>query len=101
MILCSNNLGNARPKPKNPRRIVLRNMTLLAGIVCEDGIVMAADSQTTRGMYKQTGTVKIHEIGCADTYALVAEAGVTSLSGEAVRIFASKSAHLEIMNKDS
>jgi len=38
-------------------------MTLILGIICKDGIVMAADSQMTMGVIKKTGVEKIKQCG--------------------------------------
>jgi len=38
-------------------------MTLILGIICKDGIVMATDSQMTMGIIKKTGVEKIKQCG--------------------------------------
>ena len=38
-------------------------MTLILGIICKDGIVMAADSQMTMGVIKKTSVEKIKQCG--------------------------------------
>jgi 20S proteasome alpha/beta subunit len=62
-------------------------VTLIIGIICKDAIVLAADSQTTKGTVKQSGTNKISEIKFTNGNALVAEAGSASLSNRVVELF--------------
>jgi 20S proteasome alpha/beta subunit len=59
-------------------------MTLIVGIVCTDGIVVAADSQTTRGVVKMCSTNKISAVEFKNNAALVAEAGGAMQSNQAV-----------------
>jgi len=71
-------------------------VTLIVGIICKDAIVLAADSQTTRGTSKQSGTAKINVIEFVNGKALVAESGSAALSGRVVEIFQKKAAVKEI-----
>src|SRR5438105_2847941 len=50
-------------------------MTLLAGIIGKDGIVIAADSQTTRGDHKWIDSQKIKMVNYAGVPVMVAESG--------------------------
>lgn len=65
-------------------------MTLIVGIICKDAIVLAADSQTTKGTAKQLGTNKISIVEFENGKALVAESGSTSLSISAIQTFQRK-----------
>jgi len=77
-------------------------VTLIVGIICKDGIVLAADSQTTKGSYegaaKVVGTEKISVVEFANGSALVAESGAASISGAAIEIFKRKAAKKEIVD---
>jgi len=79
------------PKPKRKTAV-----TLIIGIVCKDAIVLAADSQTTKGTVKQSGTNKISEIKFTNGNALVAEAGSASLSNRVVELFKRSAATTDI-----
>lgn len=59
-------------------------MTLIVGIVCSDGIVVAGDSQTTGDTFKILDTNKINHIQHSSGHALVAEAGVVTLTSNMV-----------------
>ena len=74
-------------------------MTLIVGIICKDGIVLAADSQTTKGMAKQPGANKIRVIEFANGKALVAESGSASLSASVIDLFQGKAAGRKIENE--
>jgi len=62
-------------------------VTLIVGIICRDAIVLAADSQTTKGIAKIPGTTKIRVIDFVNGKALVAESGSASLSNSAIEAF--------------
>ncbi|HWV99089.1 MAG TPA: hypothetical protein VNZ64_05285 [Candidatus Acidoferrum sp.] len=59
-------------------------MTLILGIVCKDGIVMAGDSQTTWGSSKRWDANKMREVKHPYGRALVAEAGATLTSARVI-----------------
>jgi 20S proteasome alpha/beta subunit len=63
-----------------------RPVTFIAGIVCRDGVVLAADSQITTGNHKETWGNKINVVKLKDGIALVAEAGLVPLSNRALEI---------------
>lgn len=52
-----------------------RPMTLILGVICNDGIVMACDSQITADNSKRTNATKLHPIRFGHITVLVAEAG--------------------------
>jgi 20S proteasome alpha/beta subunit len=79
------------PKPK--RKTIV---TLIVGIICKDAIVLAADSQTTRGFAKQLGTNKINTVEFQNGKVLVAESGSASLSTAAIEIFQRKARGIKI-----
>jgi hypothetical protein len=64
-------------------------VTLILGIVCKDAIVLAADSQTTKGAAKQLGTNKISIVEFQNGKAAVAESG-SILSNVAIELFQKK-----------
>jgi len=61
------------PFPEFKKRT--KPVTLIVGIICKDAIVLAADSQTTKGASKQLGTNKINIVEFANGKAAIAEAG--------------------------
>jgi 20S proteasome alpha/beta subunit len=61
-------------------------VTIIVGIICEDSIILASDSQTTTGTSKRTDTNKISIVEFMDSKALVAQAGSDILAGRAVEI---------------
>src|ERR1051326_5453612 len=67
-----------RRKPKR------KPVTLIVGIICRDGIVMAADSQTTWETGKSWSTIKMTELRHPGGLALIAEAGADITSGKVV-----------------
>ena len=71
-------MNNLRGKPKTRPRV-----TLIVGIICKDGIVLAADSQITAGTLR-TETNKISVIEFLNGKILVAESGDMPLSNRAV-----------------
>jgi hypothetical protein len=73
-------------------------MTLITGIICKDGVVIAADSQQTNGNWKRLDINKITVIQFANTYAIVAEAGCADYSGQAIEILKRKAKDLEVMD---
>jgi 20S proteasome alpha/beta subunit len=76
-------------------------VTLIAGIVCKDGIALAADSQTTYSPSKILGTNKISEIRFQNGKALIAESGFCSLSNEAVDAIQKKAETTKIQNEET
>ncbi len=77
------NANNLRRKPK-------RTVTLIAGFVCKDCIVVASDSRTTYissfGHTSRDDSFKIEEIQLANGSALVAEAGHANMSRRAIEM---------------
>jgi 20S proteasome alpha/beta subunit len=61
-------------------------MTLILGVICNDGIVMACDSQATTGDSKFTDATKLHPIQFGKITVLVAEAGRRSYTARYIRI---------------
>jgi 20S proteasome alpha/beta subunit len=56
-----------KPKPRRPWR--KSKMTIAAGFVCSDGIVLCADTQETITGYTKNSTEKIRT-GCINGYGL-------------------------------
>ena len=73
-------------------------MTLIVGIICKDAIVLAADSQTTKGAAKQLGTNKISIVEFANGKAAVAESG-SILSNVAIEVFQNLARGKQIKNE--
>jgi hypothetical protein len=57
-------------------------VTLIVGIICKDGIVMAGDSQTTWGSGKRWDANKMTEVSFPHGKGLVAESGATLTSAK-------------------
>jgi 20S proteasome alpha/beta subunit len=78
-------------------------VTLIIGIVCKDGIVLAADSQTTKGISfgaaKSCSTDKINVIEFENGKALVAESGSASLSNSVIEAMHRKAKGVKIENE--
>jgi 20S proteasome alpha/beta subunit len=64
-----------RPKPRRPEYKPKKPVTIAIGILAQKSIVMAADSQTTRGNIKYLDAVKIRVLQLKNARTLVAEAG--------------------------
>lgn len=79
-----------RPKPCSPPR--RPKVTVAIGLLCQDCIIVASDSQTTRGAVKNQHAQKISVIDFADSQILVAEAGVADLSEAAIAEIRAKAA---------
>jgi 20S proteasome alpha/beta subunit len=88
----SNWVGWPKPKRKKP-------VTLIVGLICKDAIVLAADSQTTKGTAKQLGANKISVVEFENGKAAVAESGSASLSNAAIQIFQSLAKGKKIENE--
>jgi 20S proteasome alpha/beta subunit len=90
---------------KKGEKFSLRNFVrrpLIIGIVCRDGIVLAAESQTTMPPTgKLLGTDKIHIIEFEFDRVLVAEAGSDTLSNRAIEIFEKKAKGVKIDNAET
>lgn len=76
-------------------------MTLIVGIICADGIVLAADSQTSKGDAKIPGTNKISEIDFLNGSAIIAEAGSSNLSNSVIDHLRRLAAITKIENEDT
>src|ERR1035441_4740028 len=78
-------------------------VTLIVGIICKDGIVLAADSQTTKGISigasKSCDTNKINVVEFSNGKALVAESGSASLSNTAIETFQRMAKNVKIENE--
>ena len=62
-------------------------VTIIVGIICKDGIVLASDSQTSYGTSKRTDTDKIYPVDFGDGSVLIAQSGNAELSSRAVEEF--------------
>lgn len=99
MPTCLNTIVRSHPVrahwPKRPlgprpthRRKQPRPVTLIIGIICKDGLVMACDTQVTTGQSKRINGTKLREIQLADMPLLVAQAGSYSHTGRYIQILA-------------
>lgn len=59
-------------------------MTLIAGLICKDAIVLAGDTLVTDSIAKTPHADKLHVIEFANLKVLVAESGLRKLSGDAL-----------------
>ena len=82
-----------------PLPLPWKDMTLLAGIICKNGIVMAADSQQTHSDQKRMGVNKISLIEFANTHTLVAEAGAAAWSYKAVDRIRQRAEGVEVVSR--
>jgi 20S proteasome alpha/beta subunit len=65
------NIEPGEPKPRKKKPV-----TLIVGIVCRDAVILAAESETTRGNAKYQGTHKLHIIPFKSGHrAIIGEAG--------------------------
>lgn len=71
------------PKPYRERKTPV---TIIVGIICSDGIVLASDSQMTRDNSKRCDAEKMSVVEFANLNVLVAQAGNATLSNRAVEI---------------
>jgi 20S proteasome alpha/beta subunit len=63
-------------------------VTIIIGIICKDGIILASDSQTSYGTSKRTDTDKICHVNFASSnHVLVAQSGNAELSARAIEEF--------------
>jgi len=77
-------------------------LTLLAGIVCRDGIVIASDSQTTYdGTSKIRGVRKVSLVEFKNGSAIIGEAGSDQLSSNAVQRIKSAARGIEIKDDEA
>lgn len=76
-------------------------MTIIVGIICKDGIVLASDSQTSYGTSKRTDTDKISCVNFGGSQVFVAQSGNAELSSRAIEEFdkMSKSAQFDDYRK--
>lgn len=72
---------------KKPEIRKQKPVTLIVGIICKDGIVMASDSQTTSPTMKSLDTVKMSEFRHQSDRALIAGAGAVLSSAKAIEHF--------------
>ena len=73
-------------------------MTIIVGIICEDTIVIASDSQTTAGNAKRCDTEKIVAVEFANGEVMVAQSGCATYSSRAIEIFTDLARSVTITN---
>jgi 20S proteasome alpha/beta subunit len=73
-------------------------VTIIVGIICDDAIVLASDSQTTTGTVKRCDTDKIGVVAFANVNVLVAQSGYETFSGQAVDVLCGLAKDKEITN---
>lgn len=101
MICATNSFSHPFPVPKTkPWKSGKPIMTLIAGAVCRDGVLLACDSQTTSGDTKSLETIKITIVQFGDLPVLIGEAGFADFSGEAIRIFQNKALDFVTATRD-
>src|SRR5437899_7246721 len=62
-------------------------VTIIVGIACKNGIVLASDSETTCGFAKSRDTVKVHFIQFSNGMALLGESGNADIASRAIDQF--------------
>lgn len=76
-------------------------MTLLVGIVAKDGVVLSADSQTTRGEWKNIDANKIAVVPFQATSVIVAGAGVVDIIDRVTAVFGQRAARIPTVTNDA
>lgn len=71
-------------------------MTAIAGLVANQCIVLASDSQNTNGMHKRMDVRKIHRIPILGGPAMIAECGASDLSGRAIEMIVARSSTMKL-----
>ncbi len=71
-------------------------MTIIVGIISDEGIILASDSQTTSGTAKRCDANKISLVEFKNLKVLVAQAGYATFSGRALEIFEAAAKDKEI-----
>ena len=71
-------------------------MTIIVGIISDDEIILASDSQTTFGTAKRADVEKISVVEFSNATALVAESGAAEQSGMAVELMQKKAKGLKL-----
>jgi 20S proteasome alpha/beta subunit len=79
---------HSSPKSKHWRKIPV---TIIVGLICDDSIIVASDSQTTYGgSSKRIDTDKMHQIEFANAHGvLVAQAGDAAITSRLIELMAS------------
>jgi 20S proteasome alpha/beta subunit len=88
------NRPKLKPKPKV-------RMTIIAGLIGVNSIVLASDSQTTYGSAKLLNAKKISIVEFANSKALVAESGMADLSGRVVELFQRKAKGVSVTDSET
>lgn len=83
-----------RRTPRKPR------VTIIAGLICKDAIVLASDGQVTDSPSKLPDAKKITEVQFLNGKALIAESGSVALSNHAVQICRSKARQTDMQSAD-
>lgn len=78
-----------------------RIVTIIVGIICENAIVLASDSQTTNDTLKRCNTKKLHPIKFKDGVCLVGESGNAALGDYFIQTFAGLAATTSIESADT
>ncbi len=102
MQLPKNNLGVSRfplmisTRPSLPKRKRRTPVTIIVGIICEQSIVLASDSQTTAGTAKRWDSRKIRVVKFKNAPVLVADSGCADTASRAIEIFSDLGKEVEI-----
>ena len=73
----------------------LKPVTIAIGLLSNDSIIVAADSQTTCGNTKKTDAEKVACVDFADCSVMIAQAGNADRAGRAIEIFDEMASHEE------
>ena len=79
-------------KPKQP-------MTIIAGLIAEDSIILASDSQTTYGVPKDLQAKKVHIVSFKNADVLVGISGSAELANCVIERFQGKAENVEITDQ--
>ena len=105
-------MNNLSPKPLDPiqtgnssfsnQKKRKKPVTLIVGIICKDGIVMASESQTTFGESKRCDAEKIRIVEFKTKEAiLVAQSGAEDISNRLIDQMEARAKNQEFENEES
>jgi 20S proteasome alpha/beta subunit len=86
-------------KPKYLVKTNRKPVTLIVGIICTDGIVIAGDSQTSWGAAKSWDAQKITDLEHANGHAIIAESGAVITSSNIVEELAKQVPEKQLFEK--
>jgi 20S proteasome alpha/beta subunit len=92
-------MSNYCRQPQKPERKF--KMTLIIGIICQDAIVLASETQTTAGSYRILDTQKIHRIAFNNGEAILAESGVVDSASVVIQKIKKDALEVKITDEET